>query len=259
MKLTILGCGPSGGVPLIGCTCPVCTSDHPRNRRSRASVMLESETRTRILIDASPDLRAQALMTGIHTIDALLITHAHADHCHGLDDVRSFNFHKDGPIDLYTDAHTMQELQARFTYIFRDHVRDYGWYKPEFTCHTIDGVYDELTIGDIALQVFQQDHGKVQSLGVRIGDMAYCTDVKSFPQRSFAMLQGLDTLVIDCLRFSEAPTHAHLDLTLSWIEQLRPRRAILTHMGHELDYTTLPAQLPAGVEMAYDGMEVHSA
>lgn len=256
MKLTILGCGGSAGVPLIGCDCAVCTSDNPKNRRQRASALLEMDDGTRILVDASPDLRNQALQNNLTSIDALILTHAHADHCHGLDDVRSFNFHKDDVIDLYADQATMEEVQVRFDYIFREHKREYGWYKPCLTPHIVDGSPSPVSVAGHDVRFFKQAHGRGETLGIRVGDVAYSTDVSALSEEAFAALEGLDLWVVDCLRYTPAPTHAHLELTLSWIERLQPKRAILTHMAHELDYDTLKAEVPANVGVAYDGMVV---
>jgi phosphoribosyl 1,2-cyclic phosphate phosphodiesterase len=256
MKLTILGCGGSAGVPLIGCNCAVCSSANPKNARTRASVLFETAAGTRILVDASPDLRTHALRAGIASIDALILTHAHADHCHGLDDVRSFNYHKNAAIELYADAPTMEEVQQRFAYIFKAHQHQFGWYKPEFHCHTVASSTTHLTIADADVCLFPQTHGRVTTLGVRIGDMAYSTDVNHLTDEAFNALHGVRIWVVDCLRPSPSPTHAHLELTLKWIARVRPERAILTHMSHEFDYEILSASLPKGVEMAWDGMTI---
>jgi phosphoribosyl 1,2-cyclic phosphate phosphodiesterase len=256
MKLTILGCGASGGVPIIGCGCKVCGSNNPKNKRSRASVLFENDNGKKLLIDASPDLRAQALNNNISNIDALLITHAHADHCHGIDDIRPFNFHKNAPIDLYANSYTMEELQERFAYVFKPHQPQYGWYKPAFNTHIVElpnGI-TQLQIAEMNVTLFAQTHGGLETLGVRIGDIAYSTDVNHLPQSAFNALEGVKIWVVDCLRPSKAPTHAHLELTLSWIERVKPEQAFLTHMAHEFDYDELCASLPKHIRPAYDGM-----
>ncbi len=256
MKLTILGCGSSAGVPVIGCECDVCRSTHPRNKRSRASVVYEADSGMRVLIDASPDLRTQALACHITAIDALVLTHAHADHCHGLDDMRPFNFTKGRAIDLYANAATLAEVKQRFAYIFRPHNHQHGWYKPEFMVHEV-AENDRVEAAD--LRFFSQTHGGLQTLGMvmgKRGELAYSTDVNHLDDAAFEALSGVDTWVVDCLRPNPAPTHAHLELTLSWIERVAPRRAILTHMAHEMEYELLAKTLPAGVEAAYDGMEI---
>ncbi len=256
MKLTILGCGASAGVPVIGCECDVCSSTDVRNKRQRASVLLETNTGKQILVDATPDLRQQALRHGLSTIDALIITHAHADHCHGLDDVRPFNYHRQSAIDLYADAHTMQELQHRFNYIFRPHKPGIGWYKPEFVCHTLDEQRLDHEIAGETIQIIPQTHGRITTLGIRAGDIAYSTDVNHLSDEAFDALRGVKVWVVDCLRYTPAPTHAHLELTLEWIERVKPQRAILTHMSHELDYHRLQAETPDHVDVAYDGMVI---
>lgn len=251
--ITILGCGASGGVPLIGCQCAVCTSDDPRNRRTRSSILVEAEGK-RVLIDTSPDLRQQALRHGIATVDAILYTHDHADHTHGIDDARSFNFHLKGSLPVYGTAETLEGITRRFDYAFGAPAGPDGvWFKPSLEPQVI-GEYDSFSIGSMQIQSFLQCHGKGKSLGYRIGNFAYSTDVHNFPDESLQALEKLDVWVVDCLRYAEAPTHAHLEKTLGWIERLKPRLSILTHMAHELDYLTLCRTLPDGVVPAYDGM-----
>ncbi len=259
MKLTILGCGASTGVPIIGCNCAVCNSINPKNKRTRASVVFEDTTSCqksggkRLLIDASPDLRAQALAGGITSVDGLIITHAHADHCHGLDDFRPFNFAKGAAIDLATTHATMNELKERFAYVFKEHKHQYGWYKPAFNERIIED-NAQFEIAGMTVTTFAQTHGRITTLGVRVGDIAYSTDVNHLNDAAFAALKGVKIWVVDCLRYAPAPTHAHLELTLQWIEQVAPQRAILTHMAHEMDYDELRKALPSHVEPAYDGM-----
>jgi len=255
MRVTILGCGASGGVPLIGCQCEVCQSDNLKNTRTRASILIEKGS-TALLVDMSPDLRQQALRHKIHSINAVLMTHAHADHCHGIDDVRAFNFHANQPLDLYAHPETLEELKRCFHYAFREAPSHPGWYRPAFTTHEIpDDYVTEVAVSEeLKLTIFRQIHGQTFSLGLRIGDFAYSTDVNVFPDAVHAQLEGLDTWVIDCLRYKPAPTHAHLDLTLEWITRFKPRRAILTHMGHELEYDALSHSLPPHVQPAYDGL-----
>ncbi len=262
VSVTILGCGASAGVPLLGCDCPVCGSDNPRNKRLRASILIECNG-VRILVDASPDLRQQCLSNRITCVDALIITHAHADHCHGIDDMRSLNYHKKGPIDAYADVTTFQELEERFGYVFRPHdTTRYIWYKPWLIPHRLPEheqaypyVFD---IGGVEVTGFIQYHGKMPSLGIRIGDFAYSTDVNAFPETSYPCLEGLDLWVVDCLRPHISPTHAHLDLTLEWLRRFKPKRAVLTHMSHDVDYAHWQSLLPEGAEPAYDGMVLES-
>ncbi len=252
MKVNILGCGASGGVPLIGCDCAVCRSDNPKNRRQRASIVIEATTKT-VLVDTSPDLHWQALDAKLSHIDAVLFTHAHADHTHGIDELRSFNYHKNAPIDCYADAATLAELQARFAYVFAAPIKEYGWFRPALQPH-------EITLGDVIqldalrVQTFAQDHGRVQTMGIRVGDFAYSTDVKQLDETAFKALEGVETWVVDCLQDQPTPTHADLALTLHWIERVQPKRAILTHMSHYLEYEALNARLPAHITPAYDGL-----
>lgn len=254
MKVTILGCGSSAGVPLIGCECEICRSDNPKNHRTRSSILVEHQDTT-LLVDSSPDLRQQALVNRIVHIDALLYTHAHADHTHGIDELRSFNFHRNSPLDCYGDQATFDELQQRFDYAFKTPVPEYGWFRPALNPHVIKAG-DVFTVGDIEVQSFPQRHGKVDTLGFRFGDIAYSTDVNVLGDEAFAALEGVKIWIVDCLRYEKVPTHAHLDLTLGWIERVKPQRAILTHMNHEMEYETLKRTLPQGVIPAYDNMVV---
>lgn len=254
MRITMLGCGGSAGVPLIGCHCAVCKSENPKNRRTRVSIVVEDKN-TRLLVDTSPDLREQALATGLKTVDAILISHAHADHLHGIDDIRSFNYIKNSSIDLYAEKNDLDEIKQRFGYIFRPPVPERGWFRASAVGHAIKA-NQVMTIGTIPVIAFKQVHGATQTLGFRFGNMAYSTDVNDFPEESFHILKGIDTWIIDCLRYDPAPSHAHLELTLEWIKRIKPRRAILTHMAHELEYETLKKELPKGVEPGYDGMVI---
>lgn len=253
MRVTILGCGSSGGVPLIGCGCAVCTSENPRDKRTRASIRVEAEGKT-LLVDTSPDLRQQALRHGISRLDALVYTHAHADHLHGIDDIRAFNHAAQAPIPAYSNAVTLEEIRSRFPYVFRIPAKGAGWFWPCLEAHEIG--QDPFTAAGLRVQPFEQKHGKYGSLGLRIGDFAYSTDLNGLPEASKRHLTGLKLWIVDCLQFKPAPTHAHLELALSWIAEMKPERAILTHMGHEIGYEALRAQLPSGIEPAYDGLSI---
>jgi len=257
MKITLLGCGASGGVPLIGCDCAVCTSSNPRNKRTRVSALIEHQG-ANILLDMSPDLRQQCLKANIKTVDAIICTHAHADHCHGIDDVRGLNFHKNGPLDLYTNEATLAELHTRFPYAFSPRDPAHGWYKPQFTTHVIRP--DEAQVFEVkpgvSIRCFDQIHGRLNTIGLRIENVAYSVDVRNFREQFTQHLENLDLWVVDCLQFDPAPTHAHLALALEWIERFKPKRAILTHMSHVFDYDALKSQLPPHVEPAHDGMVI---
>lgn len=253
MRITLLGCGSSAGVPLIGCTCSICHSTDARNKRSRVSLRVEAQGQS-LLIDTSPDLRLQALQHHMPIVNAILYTHDHADHTHGIDDVRSFNFTCNDVIPAYGDAETLNHLQKRFAYAFKEKPENV-WFRPCMRPHVVTP-YHPFDVQGVQVLPFAQLHGKVQSLGYRIGDMAYSTDVNVMPEESFAALEGVKLWVVDCLRYTPSYTHAHLALTLEWISRVKPERAILTHMAHDFDYATLAAELPAGVEPGYDGLVV---
>lgn len=254
MRVTVLGCGSSTGTPTLG---PEgwgpCDPGNPRNWRRRPSIIVESAT-TRILVDTSPDLRVQLLDAGVWKVDAIIYTHAHADHVNGIDDIRSLNYHAEGPIDAYADPQTMEIIRDRFAYIFVP----YGDKKPEFwrpclTPHVIDGPF---RIGDICVQSYPQEHGRMPSLGLRFGNFAYSTDVKVIPEEGFEMLAGIDTWIVDSLRETPHPTHSDFRNTLGWIERLRPRQTYLTHISHLVDYEALRAKCPDGVLPAHDGLVI---
>jgi len=255
MKLTILGCGPSGGVPLVGNVWGRCDPTNPKNTRLRCSLLVE-ERAHKILIDTSPDLRQQLLHNKVSWIDAVLYTHAHSDHAHGIDELRPMYFGgKRQSIPIYGSEATLNEIQERFEYLFSalEDPDKACLYPRIFEPHTISGAFD---VHGHKVIAFDQDHGHSMTTGYRFEHFAYSTDVKVLDDKAFKLLEGIDTWFVDCLAREPRPTHAHLDLALSWIERVKPRRAILIHMNHTLDYETLRAELPAGVEPAYDGMVV---
>ena len=252
MKITVLGCGSSGGTPLIG---PDGWADidpaHPRNRRRRPSIVVETDD-IRILVDTSPDLREQLISAEIWDIDAILYTHAHADHVNGIDDIRPLNHRMGGPINAYGSAQTMELLQERFAYVFEPYsIPHPQFWRPCLTPNIIDG---DFKLCDLEIRSFTQEHGRMTSLGFRFGNFAYSTDAKSMSEEAFGILEGIDTWIVDALGDFSHPTHSHVEQTLEWIERVQPRRAILTHLSHRTDYETLRARLPAGVEPGYDGM-----
>jgi phosphoribosyl 1,2-cyclic phosphate phosphodiesterase len=207
--------------------------------------------RTSVLVDASPDLRAQLLDAQVTRLDALLFTHAHGDHCHGIDDLRSLVYAQRGPIDAYMDATTRGELTQRFAYAFTSSQAPESFYRPLLADHEVDGPFD---VGEIPVVPFVQGHGPETTLGYRLGPVAYSTDLVSLDEAAFAILSGVPLWIVDCLRFEPHPTHTHFDQTLEWIARVKPGRAVLTHMNHTLDYDELAARCPPGVEPAYDGM-----
>jgi phosphoribosyl 1,2-cyclic phosphate phosphodiesterase len=252
MKVTILGCGPSTGVPAIGPDWGDCDPGNPRNRRRRTSILIECRGKT-ILVDTSPDLREQLLDAAVTRLDAVVLTHAHADHLHGIDDLRSVNRLMHRAIPLFADAATLAELRTRFGYVFDPVPSDGFVYKPHVEPHQIDGPF---AAAGIDIVPFVQDHGFSRTLGFRIGAFGYSTDVVELDEVAFAALAGVELWIVDCLKPTPHPTHSDVTKTLGWIARLRPARAVLTHMDRQLDYAQLAARLPPGVEPAYDGLAI---
>lgn len=257
MKVTILGCGGSGGVPLaIGDPRRAwgsCDPKDPRNRRRRGSILVEVDGRS-LLIDTSPDLREQILDNEIARLHAVLFTHAHADHCHGLDDLRALTFGRPEPIPAYMDRPTHEALTARFDYAFVSSHPLSKLYPALMDDRPFD--YGPFEAAGVPVVAFRQDHGNIESAGFRIGPMAYSTDVVTLDEAAFACLEGVRLWIVDCLRFEPHPTHAHFDRVMEWVERLRPERTLLTHMNHTLDYEILAARCPEGVEPAIDGLSI---
>jgi len=249
VRITILGCGSSGGVPLIGNNWGVCDPRDPRNRRMRVSILVE-EGDTVILVDTSPDMREQMLIHNVQKLTAVLYTHAHADHCHGIDELRSVNWLIKKPVDVYADPATLDELQRRFDYIFRGN-RPETFTSPSINAHLINGPF---AIGSVRIVPFGQDHGYSRSLGFRFNDFAYSTDVKALDEGAFTALRGVKAWVVDAIREEPHHTHSHLAQTLEWIKIVRPERAWLTHMNEQTDYMKTAAKCPPGVSPAHDGL-----
>lgn len=252
MQITVLGCGGSGGVPIATGDWGECNPLNPRNRRRRASILVESDAGTRILVDASPDLREQLLaIGGVRRLDAVVFTHAHADHCHGIDDLRALTY-GGTPLAAMADPETLSVLRSRFSYGFVE-VAGLESYGPRLSGAEISGSF---YIGDVPVTTFWQSHGRRQSLGFRFGPIAYSTDVNALDEAAFRTLDGVDTWIVDCLRMEPHPTHSHFAQTLAWIERVGPRQAVLTHMNHSMDYDAVAALCPEGVEPGYDGQIV---
>lgn len=248
MKVTVLGCGTSGGVPRIDGFWGAADPGNPKNRRRRVSILVQSGG-TNVVVDTSPDFREQCLDAGVTHIDGVLYTHDHADHTHGIDDLRTFRTILGRKIDIYSNRETLDILEARFHYIFHE----VDGYRPICEPHEITGPF---TVGDIDIVPFVQQHGPITSLGYRFGKLAYSTDLNGLSEEAFAALEGVDVWIVDALRYDPHPTHPHLDLTLSWVERVKPKRAILTHMTWDMDYETLVRELPDGVEPGYDGLVI---
>jgi len=260
LRLTILGCGSSGGVPRVGQGWGACDPENPKNRRRRCSVLLESlgpGSATAILVDTSPDLREQLLDAGVKRLDAVLLSHPHADHTHGIDDLRPICLVMGRRLDIYMNEPTSRIVGQAFSYIFQS--PDGSSYPPiatelRLTAGRLCRI--EGPGGAIEAMPFDLEHGDINALGFRFGAIAYTPDVKRIPEASLRFLEGLDLWVIDALRYRPHPTHFSLDDALNWIETMHPRRAILTNLHTDLDYETLRARLPPHVTPAYDGMRV---
>lgn len=252
MRLTILGCGTSGGVPKVPEYWGACDPSNPKNRRRRASVLLE-EGDTTILIDTTPDLREQALSANMDHLDAVFYTHDHADHTHGIDDLRGFFQNARNKIPVYGDEPTMEVLRHRFSYIFES---QNGY--PAICEPNILQKEFPVRVGGVTMQAFEQGHGNGMSLGYRFGDMAYSTDLNHLPETSFEVLNGVKVWVVDALRFEPHPTHSHLAQTLKWIDRVKPELAVLTHMTWDMDYEQVKSMLPKGILPAFDGMVIES-
>jgi phosphoribosyl 1,2-cyclic phosphate phosphodiesterase len=248
MKVSFLGTGTSVGVPVVGCSCATCLSDDPRDNRLRTSVLLQRQQHN-VLIDASTDFRQQALRSRIERIDAILFTHAHADHCFGLDDARPIMF-RHGAMPCFASDITWQGLKRVYSYAFEP-----AHYPgvPSIAAHSIEGPFSVFGFDIEPLTVI---HGKLPVTAYRIGRFAYVTDCNVIPEETCSRLEGLDLLVIDALRLKSHPTHLSLDDSLRYIERLRPSRALLTHISHDIKHTEISLSLPAGVEIAYDGLQV---
>jgi phosphoribosyl 1,2-cyclic phosphate phosphodiesterase len=261
LRVTVLGCGSSGGVPRLGNAWGNCDPAEPRNSRRRCSLLferLEGDRATRVLIDTAPDLRAQLLDAGVGHLDAVAYTHSHADHVHGIDDLRVIVFNRRSRLPVWADAETADALTCRFGYVF---VQNEGSdYPPILDLHALDGPFTvEGAAGPLRLLPFRVEHGRVHALGFRVGDVAYLPDVSEIPEATWPALAGLECWIVDALRYRPHPTHAHLERTLGWIERARPRRAVLTNMHNDLDYATLDAETPGHVVPAHDGMVLEFA
>ena len=266
LEFTILGSGSSGGVPRADGDWGDCDPTNPKNLRSRCSMLVRrlgqgAEVETTVLVDTSPDLRMQTALAGAKRLDAVLLTHDHADQTHGLDDIRAFFIRQRARISCHMDAVTEASMMRRFGYVFEGE----GGY-PSIADRKLIPAHGEPwqvngPSGVVPVVTFDQDHGGIRSVGYRFGDVAYSSDVVELDEAAFAALSGLDVWIVDALRWRPHPTHAHVERTLDWIARVKPRRAILTNLHIDLDFEALKAKLPAGVEPAFDGLrfthEIH--
>lgn len=257
LRVTILGCGGSGGVPLLGGQDEAgewgdCDPTEPRNRRTRTSALVEGPGGGRLLIDAGPDLRAQLLAVGRARLDAVLFTHAHADHIMGIDDLRQINRITGQALPAFGTRATLSRLDDRFDYAFIGATPPF-FFRPALEPRRVE-YGEQFEAAGMTVRAFRQDHGVMDTLGVRIGRFAYSTDVVMLPEESLPFLEGLDTWVVGCFQKRPHKVHASLDQVLEWVARLRPRRTVLTHMSAAMDYRSLLRELPPGIEPAYDGM-----
>ncbi len=262
MRVTILGCGGSSGVPTVGNQWGACDPNNPKNRRLRVSVLVEEnpgeDDGVGVLIDTSPDLRQQLLAAAVQRLDGVIWTHHHADHAHGLDELREICRLMQKPLNVYGMAEHLDEIEKRFDYAFAPLKPGTPLYRPVLIPHAVDRpVMGPFDIAGLRVTPFAQDHGYMPTLGLRFGGFAYSTDVVRLDEAAFAALEGIDVWVVDCVRIEPPhPVHSHLAQTLEWIARVKPKRAYLTHMSQSMDYDTVRRLLPPGVEPAYDGLVI---
>jgi phosphoribosyl 1,2-cyclic phosphate phosphodiesterase len=260
LTFTILGCGSSMGVPRVALGWGSCDPNNPKNRRRRCALMVERIAApgktTRVLVDCTPDLRLQLLDAEVDWIDGVLITHEHADHTHGVDELRPLFVHKRRRVDVWLDEPTSRAMHARFAYCFSTPPgSDYPPIAHERRLTPGETVTIDGQGGTIAALPVLQEHGDIPSLGFRFGNVAYSADIKGLPPASVAAMAGLDIWIVDALRMAPHPSHLNLDEALAWIERIKPKRAILTNLHSDMDYSSLRASLPQQIEPAYDGMQ----
>ena len=251
LKITVLGSGTSVGVPTIGCHCAVCSSQDPRDNRLRPSLLVSYGER-RVVIDTTPDFRAQALRESLDHLDAVIFTHSHADHIMGLDDVRPFNYHRREPIPIYAAPETMADVQRCFPYVFDG--RQTESHVPKLEPRLIEGA--PFNVFGLDFTPIPVMHGRTQIYGFRFGRAAYLTDHSDIPESSLELLRDLDVLFLDALRHKPHPTHSTVERSIRTVERLAPRRAYFTHICHDLGHALTESELPPQIRLAYDGLEI---
>ncbi len=249
MFITVLGCGTSSGVPTLTCECETCTSDNPKNNRTRCSIIIQTDKQN-IIVDISPDFRQQMLTNKIKKIDAIIFTHAHFDHIGGFDDIRAYNY-RSGAIPIYLNERTYQSLKKTFYYAF-EKIEQTGGGVPESIVKIID--VDKFQINNLEIEPIEIIHGNLPVLGYRIGNFAYITDLNYISEESLDKLYNLEVLIISALRFEKHPTHFNVEEALEVINKLKPKKAYLTHLAHQINYDKLESELPPNVHLAYDGL-----
>lgn len=251
MQLIMLGVGSSAGTPVIGCKCETCLSSNPRNKRTRSSAVITMPGGETVLIDTGPDLRQQALREGLTRVDAVLYTHTHADHLHGIDDLRAFCQIQRQQIPLYGNLDAVSHISSKFAYTLREPA-DF-WDLPVLS---VNSVSEAFSLFGVTIMPIPIKHGRSEILGYRIGNMAYLTDVSEIPETSLDLLQGLDVLMLDCLRYKPHYTHINLEQSLAYASHIKARNTYLIHMTHEMEFDSLSQQLPPSVHVAYDGLKL---
>ncbi len=253
MQLTMLGVGSSAGTPVVGCNCVTCSSTDSRNKRSRCSSLITLDSGENILIDTGPDIRNQALREDIKRVDAVLYTHTHADHLHGIDDLRAFCQIQRSQIPLYAKDDAVEHIKQKFGYTLREPLVDF-WDLPVLRITAVQAPFDLFGVKITPIPIM---HGKSHIFGYRIGNIAYMTDVSEIPESSFALLEGLDIVLLDCLREKSHPTHINIEQSLAYIGRINAKQSYMIHMTHELEYASLSGKLPKDVYVGFDGLKIH--
>ena len=251
MQLTMLGVGSSAGTPVVGCSCATCISTDSRNKRTRCSSLITLDSGENILIDTGPDLRIQSLRENIKRVDAVLYTHTHADHLHGIDDLRAFCVLQRKQIPLYAEQEAVTHISQKFGYTLRE-PSDF-WEMPVLRVESVDAPFELFGVKITPIPVM---HGRSQIFGYRIGNCAYMTDVSEIPESSFALLKDLDVILLDCLRETAHPTHINMEQSLSYISRIQAKQSYMIHMTHDLEYAALTQKLPKNVFVGFDGLKL---